>query len=99
MSRSWANTKWPRELSEREAEAEAMAHFAAFTESEHEAEAMAGAAVSATLSPRDRRALRPAGPDSGPRCRNPDTYPPDTKSTRPLPALVQRSCDARFAPL
>ena len=46
------------ELAEHEAEAEAMAHYAAFSESEHEAEAMAAAAVTITLSPRDRRALR-----------------------------------------
>lgn len=47
-----------QELAEHELEAEAMAHYAAFTESEHEAEAMAGAAASITMSQRDRRALR-----------------------------------------
>lgn len=52
-----------QELAEHEAHAEAMAHFAAFTESEHEAEAMAGAAASITLSPRDRRALRALVPN------------------------------------
>jgi hypothetical protein len=51
------------ELAEHEAEAEAMAHYAAFTESEHEAEAMAGAAVSLTISPRDQRALRALVPN------------------------------------
>jgi hypothetical protein len=46
------------ELSEHEAQAEALAHYAAFSESEHESEALAGAAATITLSPRDRRALR-----------------------------------------
>src|SRR5262245_42837634 len=50
-------------LAEHEAEAEAMAHYAAFTESEHEAEAMAGAAATVTLSARDRRALRKLVPN------------------------------------
>ncbi len=52
-----------QELAEHEAHAEAMAHYAAFTESEHEAEAMAGAAATITLSPRDRRALRALVPN------------------------------------
>ena len=47
-----------QELAEHELEAEAMAHYAAFTESEHEAEALAGAAATITMSQRDRRALR-----------------------------------------
>jgi hypothetical protein len=45
-------------LGEHEAHAEALAHFAAASESAAEAEALAGAAVTMTLSARDRRALR-----------------------------------------
>ena len=52
-----------QELAEHELEAEAMAHYAAFTESEHEAEALAGAAATVTLSPGDRRALRALTPN------------------------------------
>ena len=52
-----------QQLAEHEAEAEAMAHYAAFTESEHEAEAMAGAAATTTMSARDRRALRALVPN------------------------------------
>ena len=51
------------ELAEHEAQAEAMAHYAAFSESEHEAEAMAGAAATITLSRRDRHALRALVPN------------------------------------
>lgn len=51
------------ELAEHEANAELMAHYAAFSESEAEAEAFAGAATTLTLSPRDRRALRKVVPN------------------------------------
>jgi hypothetical protein len=45
------------ELAEHEVMAEAMASYAAASESEYESEAMIGAAVTITLSQRDRRAL------------------------------------------
>ena len=51
------------QLAEHEAQAEAMANYAAFSESEHEAEAFMGAAASITLSPRDHRALRALVPN------------------------------------
>lgn len=51
------------ELGEHEAQAEAMAHYAAYAESEHESEALVGAAVTISLSPRDRRALRALVPN------------------------------------
>lgn len=51
------------ELAEHEAQAEAMAHYAAFSESAHESEAWVGAAVTVSLSPSDRRALRALVPN------------------------------------
>lgn len=51
------------ELAEHEAQAEAMAHYAAFSESEHESEALVGAAITVALSPSDRRALRALVPN------------------------------------
>lgn len=50
-------------LAEHDAHAEAMAHYASFSESEHEAEALIGAATTVVLSPRDRRALRALVPN------------------------------------